>query len=1043
MKESAELNSKYSIKFIVSSMFMFVTAFTAIFAMGMQYYFGQKMSQEHVISKLSSAAADVSEYIHQVDTNATNSTKMLKNFLSMADHDFSEKEILTLFAQVLEENPFIQSLYVGNENDDFFQIINLRTSETIRDKMDAEVPDRWAIAKASGVGAERQMVVSYVTENFEVNRTIVSKSSFYPTRRPWFISAKNTGVFKTEPYLFKNMKVTGQSYSIRNGDDVIGIDIELSTLNQKIMPTALGMSLDSGAESFIFNHKGEVIASNIDLHRDVEIPSSAPLELNEAQKAVVMNAPALIVSNQNDWGPYDFSQAGEPQGYAIDMLRLIQKKTGLKFDFVNGFESSVLAHKYINGTIDLLHSVSGERRQYGEHSDPMYSADLAIAVKVNHPFPKSLKDANQESIGVVAGFGMKEWLLAQYPELNIVEFESLSDAKDALQKEMVPYLVDTFLTLDELNGLERVSSINVNKLEEKPIPFHLYLNHTHESLLDIINLALKAITPEQHQALKDKWLTSNQWRGTFVPYPKVYQLAKDASAHNLMTRRIIEGKPSYVYVTPISTSRGGDDYFAVVIPKEVVTEAVIKRLVNSLVFTAVVLIALFPLAWRLGTPMTRSIYALKARTTAIRERRFDKVKPVETQVKEISELSDSMMDMVSVIQSHEQQQEEFVEAFIRLIAQAIDDKSPYTAGHCNRVPEIGMMLAEAAEKCQSGKFKNFAFQNDAERREFRIAAWLHDCGKITTPEHIVDKGTKLEANYNRINEIRTRFEVLRRDAEIKYLTALLEGGVNPEEAKAAFDNKVAQLNQDFEFVASANIGGEFMSDDKVARIKKISEQTWLRYFDDRLGLSPFEEMNKPASNTQLPVMEKLLEDKPEHIIKRIRPVEFAPEHGIQMQVPEHQYNMGEVYNLTISRGTLTPEDRFKINEHMISGIKMLEALPFPPELSNVPRYASTHHETLKGTGYPRKLSAEDLSIPERILVIADIFEALTAGDRPYKKAKPVSVAIDIMHKMALDEHLDMDLFILFVESGVYLDYAKKFIPETQVDEVDVQKYLSN
>ena len=285
--------------------------------------------------------------------------------------------------------------------------------------------------------------------------------------------------------------------------------------------------------------------------------------------------------------------------------------------------------------------------------------------------------------------------------------------------------------------------------------------------------------------------------------------------------------------------------------------------------------------------------------------------------------------------------------------------------------------------------------------------------------------------------------MLRRDLEIEYLNALLRGEVDKDAAKSEFEEKVLQLNDDFEFIANANIGGEFMSEDKIERVKQIAEKTWLRYFDDRLGLSPFEEMNKPTSNTQLPVREKLLEDKPEHIIKRIRPVEFAPEHGIQMQVPEHQYNMGEVYNLTISRGTLTPEDRFKINEHMISGIKMLEALPFPPELSNVPRYASTHHETLKGTGYPRKLSADDLSIPERILVIADIFEALTAGDRPYKKAKPVSVAIDIMYKMALDEHLDMDLFLLFLESGVYLEYAKKFMPETQVDEVDIQKYLSH
>ena len=550
----------------------------------------------------------------------------------------------------------------------------------------------------------------------------------------------------------------------------------------------------------------------------------------------------------------------------------------------------------------------------------------------------------------------------------------------------------------------------------------------------------KAITPEQRAALSQKWLESKHWRGTFIPYSAVYKLAKDNPNHKVMVQREVEGRESFVYVTPISSSHGSDDYFAVVIPKKVVTDRVVERLFHSLAITALVLIGLFPLVWRLGTPLTSSIYALKAKTKKIQAREFDKLKPINTRIKEVSDLSDSISDMVREIQRHEKQQEDFVEAFIRLIAQAIDDKSPYTAGHCNRVPEIGMMLAEAAEQSQKGKFKDFKFKDDAERREFRIAAWLHDCGKITTPEHIVDKGTKLEANYNRINEIRTRFEVLRRDLEIEYLNTLLRGDVSNDEAKAKFEDKVRDLNDDFEFIANANIGGEFMSEDKIARVKRIAEQTWLRNFDDRLGLSPMEEGNKPVQNVPLPVLEKLLDDKPEHIIERVRPVEFTPEHGIQMQVPEHQYNMGEVYNLTISRGTLTPEDRFKINEHMISGIKMLEALPFPPELSNVPRYASTHHETLKGTGYPRKLSADDLSIPERILVIADIFEALTAGDRPYKKAKPVSVAIDIMHKMALDEHLDMDLFLLFLESGVCLEYAKKFMPEEQVDQVDIGKY---
>jgi len=233
-----------------------------------------------------------------------------------------------------------------------------------------------------------------------------------------------------------------------------------------------------------------------------------------------------------------------------------------------------------------------------------------------------------------------------------------------------------------------------------------------------------------------------------------------------------------------------------------------------------------------------------------------------------------------------------------------------------------------------------------------------------------------------------------------------------------------------------------MGQEEVERIKQIAGRTWQRNFDDRLGLSPFEDLNKPQSDVVLPTTEPLLSDKPEHIQKRIRPLEFDEKFGIKVDVPEHQYNLGEIYNLSISRGTLTAEDRFKINEHMISGIKMLEALPFPKELSRVPRYASTHHETLKGTGYPRRLSAEELSIPERVLVIADIFEALTAADRPYKKAKPVSVAIDILYKMALDEHVDMELFLLFLESGVYMDYAQAFLPQSQIDEVDINQYLS-
>ena len=380
-------------------------------------------------------------------------------------------------------------------------------------------------------------------------------------------------------------------------------------------------------------------------------------------------------------------------------------------------------------------------------------------------------------------------------------------------------------------------------------------------------------------------------------------------------------------------------------------------------------------------------------------------------------------------------------AFQQLIAEAIDDKSPYTGGHCERVPELALMLAEKASASNDPAFRNFRLESDEQWREYRMAAWLHDCGKITTPEHIVDKGSKLEVIYNRIHEVRMRFEVLWRDAEIDYFQQL---ALHPER-KAALQVQLAiarkELQEDFDFVAECNVGGEFLDEEKLDRLHQIAVKTWQRNFSDRIGLSPVEELRLKNDPPSLPATEPLLADKPVHIIERPRKTEYDPKLGINMDVPENLYNQGEVYNLSVSRGTLTDEDRFKINEHMISTIRMLERLPFPDELKNVPRYASTHHETMKGSGYPRKLPGEQLSIPERILAVADVFEALTASDRPYKKAKPVSVAVDILHKMVTDNHIDRDCFELFLKEEVYLQYAREFLGEDQVDEVDVGRYL--
>lgn len=385
-----------------------------------------------------------------------------------------------------------------------------------------------------------------------------------------------------------------------------------------------------------------------------------------------------------------------------------------------------------------------------------------------------------------------------------------------------------------------------------------------------------------------------------------------------------------------------------------------------------------------------------------------------------------------------------LDAVIQVLASAIDAKSPYTGGHCARVPILGGMLAKAACDSEEDGFTDFDL-NENQWREFHLAAWLHDCGKVTTPEYVVDKATKLETIYNRIHEVRMRFEVKLRDYRIEHLEALLRGE-DPEERWKVLQEAEAALFEAFTFVAECNVGGEFMDPARVERLEQIAGLIWLRHFDDRLGLS-IAELQRLAKITPppLPAEEHLLADKKEHVIKRPTDESLLKEleaNGIRISVPKNLYNQGELYNLRIARGTLTEEERFKINEHAIQTLIMLKTLPFPKQLSRVPEIAAAHHETVAGTGYPRRLDGGAMSIQAKILAIADIFEALTASDRPYKKAKTLSEAIRIMSFMRNDRHIDAQLFDLFLSSGVYREFAEKYIRPDQRDDVDIAKFLS-
>ncbi|MBC8337620.1 MAG: GAF domain-containing protein, partial [Alphaproteobacteria bacterium] len=384
-----------------------------------------------------------------------------------------------------------------------------------------------------------------------------------------------------------------------------------------------------------------------------------------------------------------------------------------------------------------------------------------------------------------------------------------------------------------------------------------------------------------------------------------------------------------------------------------------------------------------------------------------------------------------------------LDSFIKLIASAIDAKSPYTGGHCQRVPELTLMLARAACESTEGPFADFELNED-DWYELEIAALLHDCGKVTTPEYVVDKATKLETIYDRIHEIRTRFEVIKREAEIECLKAIIDGKGDEKTLRADLEARLAQLDEDYAFIAECNIGGEFMAPELIERVKEIANMTWTRTLDNRIGIAHEEKKRwdrTPAP--ELPVQENLLTDRDDHIVYREEEAVAASseEFGFKLDVPELKFNLGEIYNLCIARGTLTAEERFKINDHIVQTIVMLEQLPFPEHLKRVPEYAGGHHEKMDGSGYPKKLNKDDMSMPARIMAIADIFEALTAADRPYKLPKKLSDSVKIMSFMKKDAHIDDDLFELFLTSGIYKEYAEKFLKPEQLDEVDISAYL--
>lgn len=324
-------------------------------------------------------------------------------------------------------------------------------------------------------------------------------------------------------------------------------------------------------------------------------------------------------------------------------------------------------------------------------------------------------------------------------------------------------------------------------------------------------------------------------------------------------------------------------------------------------------------------------------------------------------------------------QKKLFDSVVKLIASAIDAKSAYTSGHCQRVPIVAHLLAEACNR--DGQFAQFS---DDELYELDVSAWLHDCGKLATPDYIMDKRTKLDGLNDRISEVETRLAVSFQQKRADLWESFAKSLCHDRMALAFVEDQVEeahiQVLDTASFLRTVNQGDEFMAVELQERVKALGAQTWASLSDEKPLLS-----------------------------------------------------VDEIDLLNIARGTLSSAERKIINDHIVVTIDMLKTLPYPKKLLNVVEIAGGHHERVDGKGYPFGLMKDQLSVRARILAIADVFEALTAKDRPYKQPKTLSETMKIMGFMAKEGHIDADLYQLFLAQKVYLDYAKVYMSPAQID----------
>ncbi|MET1026470.1 MAG: HD domain-containing phosphohydrolase [Dongiaceae bacterium] len=947
-------------------------------------------AQDALISASNDAVGYIREAISEKVRRTVEPAEEQLNFLafnpiSQADTLPSRLQQLPLIADALARNQLLDALYIGYPSGEFILFRPLRSAA---DRQRFNAPDTASLLVQSITRDSGGQMIGeyhlYDDKNALLRSTIQADYKFDPRQRTWFKDAsRQDSNILTEPYVFFTTEAIGVTMARRSvsGGAVIGTDVKLSSIAAELSQ----LRITPSTEIALIDQQGRIVAYR-DMLKMIVRPAGGNIRLaniDELNIAPLRRAAALALSGS--------TQTRETVAAYGRHWQIIQSKIDVEDtrhlslliaipndEFFAAARRIVWRQAVVVGLLMLL--------------------SIPITWLVTQQLVRPLRKLARET-AKIENF---DFTSDTHVRSRIAEIDDLGRALHRMKQT-----IRKFLKIGTALAAER----DFKSLLDRVLQETIALVRSDGGAIFMINEERRQLIPE-----------ATYWHG--------HEIAEISTA----PQPISLDSPGVLQYLATATSQKEIQTIDHHLTDEELAMLGLQKLAVESNATHLGLI-IVPLLGRNQAPLGT---LLLAKTIAPENKQWMVDGKLLKLVRAVSGSASVAIQNKQLLDA----QRNLIDALIRLVAGAIDAKSPYTGGHCQRVPVLTRMLAAAACIQESGPYKDFNL-SDEEWEALNIASWLHDCGKVTTPEYVVDKATKLETIHDRIHEIRNRFEVLKRDAEIAYWRGIAEGG-DPEQLRDIMTAAKRELDEDFAVVAACNEGGEFMEQAKIDRIKKIAARRWRRTLSNRIGVSHEEKARLDRlPEPPLPIEEPLLADRDDHIVEHSERELSATDHrfGFKLTIPKYKYNRGEVYNLCIARGTLTEEERYRINDHIVQTIVMLESLPFPKHLRNVPELAGGHHEKMDGTGYPKGLRGDQMSPVARMMAIADVFEALTAADRPYKKAKKLSEAVAILGLMKKNHHLDPDLVDLFLTSYIWRDYAEIFLHPDQIDEPDLISVL--